>query len=323
MVTAITSDARIWNKEQFIIDVIKEGKSTCGVICIDLNNEGPCCKETPIDEVLAEIASEFNILTERFVIRTSNQIRSSRYKEIRGVNGILTGAHQKIKSYTPVKSTLEKTFGIFIGRSNWQRLGIASYTWNTQKDNSVITFHYDPAVEYHRSNVGLEELLHRYPAGLDDVFPFLKALPLTHDKVSYPVLWSDNAYDLDALYDDIFCKIVCETYFSGRTFFISEKTYRCIINKRPFIVQGPKWFLKNLRKLGFKTFSKWWDEGYDEDPGDSRFETLTQHVDWVGHQSKQTITNWYQEMQSTLEHNYNTLCNLTNEQILGTEFYYE
>jgi hypothetical protein len=319
----MTSDCKIWNKEQFVIDVIKEGMVTDGVICIALNAEGPCCKETHIDAVLSDIASTFDISADRFVINTANQIRSSRYKEIRWINDILTGAHQKIKSYIPVKSTLKKTFGIFIGRSNWQRLGIASYIWNTQKDNSVMTFHYDPRVEYHRSNVGLEELLCKYPDGLGDVFPFLGVLPLTHDTVSYPILWSDNAYDLDALYDDIFCEIVCETYFSGRTFFISEKTYRCIVNKRPFIVQGPKWFLKNLRKLGFKTFSKWWDEGYDEDHSDSRFETLTHHVDWIGSQNEQTISNWYQEMQSTLEHNYNTLRNLTNEQILDTEFYYE
>ena len=323
MVIIITSDGKIWNKEEVITDIIKESIISQNTIDINLNMEGPSCVTSHIDEILDNISDNFNIPNERFVINTANQISSSKYTEIRNVNGILEGAHQKINTYKATYSTLGKIFGIFIGRSNWIRLGLASYVWNTHKENNIMTFHYNSTDDYHRSNLGLDKFFHKHPEDIDNVFKFLQVLPLTYDDVLYPILWSDNAYNLDALYKDIFCEIVCETYFSGRTFFISEKTYRCILNKRPFIVQGPKWFLKNLRKLGFRTFDRWWDEGYDEDHSDGRYNTLKQHIDWIGSQSKQTIQNWYEEMQPTLEHNYNTLCKLTNNKMFNTDFYYE
>jgi len=323
VVTIITSDSKIWNKEEVITDIIKESMISQDIINIGLNIEGPSCVTSHIDEILNNISKKFNIPSKRFVINTANQISSSQYTEIRYVNDILSGAKKKVTSYTPTYSNLTKTFGIFIGRSNWQRLGLASYLWNNYKNNSIVTFHYDNNIEYHKSNLGLDEFCHKSPNDIDNIFIFLKELPLVYDEVSYPILWSDNAYDLDELYKNIFCEIVCETYFSGRTFFISEKTYRCILNKRPFIIQGPKWFLKNLKKLGFKTFDKWWDEGYDEDPSDARYETLKRNINWIGSQSDQTINGWYEEMQPILTHNYNVLCNLTNETILNTEFYYE
>jgi hypothetical protein len=89
------------------------------------------------------------------------------------------------------------------------------------------------------------------------------------------------------------------------------------------MIQGPKYFLKNLRKLGFRTFGKWWCEGYDLDESDARYYTLKQGIDWVASQSDDTIAQWYNEMQETLNHNYDILCNLTNNEILDTEFYYE
>jgi len=324
VVNIITSDGKIWNKEEAIVSIIKEATRTTNKIQIHLNNEGPCCKHCGIDELISNIILKFNIPSERFVINTLNQIPSSQYTEVRGSkNSSLYGAHSKLQSYVPTYSTLDKIFGIFIGRSNWQRLGLASYLWNNYKNNSIVTFHYDNNIEYHKSNLGLDEFCHKFPNDIDNIFIFLKELPLVYDEVSYPILWSDNAYDLDELYKNIFCEIVCETYFSGKTFFISEKTYRCILNKRPFIIQGPTWFLKNLKKLGFKTFDKWWDEGYDEDPGDARYETLKQNINWIGSQTPQTINDWYEEMQPILTHNYNVLYNLTNETILNTEFYYE
>jgi hypothetical protein len=88
-------------------------------------------------------------------------------------------------------------------------------------------------------------------------------------------------------------------------------------------VQGPKWFLHNLRKLGFKTFSNWWDEGYDEDSSDARCAALKNGIDWIAQQTPNTINTWYREMQPTLEHNRQILQQLTHEKILETEFFYE
>ena len=128
--------------------------------------------------------------------------------------------------------------------------------------------------------------------------------------MSYPILWDQGAFDLEKYYQDIFCEIVCETYFTGRTFFLTEKTLRCIINGRPFMVQGPKWFLHNLKRLGFKTFSNWWDEGYDEDPVDHRLVEIKKVIKDLSTQTPGQLNNMYKSMQAILEHNYQLCLNL-------------
>ena len=64
--------------------------------------------------------------------------------------------------------------------------------------------------------------------------------------------------------------IVVETNFSHpkgyseTAFFITEKTYRPIAFKTPFLIYGCRNSLKYLRDMGFKTFEGIFDESYDE-----------------------------------------------------------
>lgn len=45
---------------------------------------------------------------------------------------------------------------------------------------------------------------------------------------------------------------------------ISEKIIQPIISKKPFVVIGDRDILKSMRAAGFKTFSNFWDERYDD-----------------------------------------------------------
>jgi hypothetical protein len=57
--------------------------------------------------------------------------------------------------------------------------------------------------------------------------------------------------------------IVTETSFQNNELFLSEKGLKPIIMYQPFIVFGPISYLKRLKTYGFKTFSDFWDESYD------------------------------------------------------------
>lgn len=73
--------------------------------------------------------------------------------------------------------------------------------------------------------------------------------------------------------------IVTETIGTGNSFFLSEKTTKCMSNYRPFVVFGPRHYLKNLRELGFQTFDTVIDESYDNEPVDSvRFQKAMMQV---------------------------------------------
>jgi len=320
-ITVITSDGKIWDPSQTYTNLIYASQQ--GPVILDLLSEGPCCQTSGIDTMLDKIVSQFGFSPSLYTIVTSNQLPSSRYQEQRKTWAELDMARNLAQQTRATKSRIDTLFGMFISRSNWQRLGLASHLWAHHKNQTTLTFHFDPTNEYHQSNFGLEDLVTRHWSAWPEVYEFVQNLPICFDKQSYPILWQDQAFNLNDQYQKFFCEIVCETYFTGQTFFVTEKTLRCIINRRPFIVQGPKWYLRNLHTLGFKTFSQWWDEGYDEDPADARYKTLCYNIDTIAQTSEETIKKWYQEMQPTLEHNVQVLQQLTDKKLLGTEFYYE
>lgn len=80
---------------------------------------------------------------------------------------------------------------------------------------------------------------------------------------------------LIAITQDSFCSLVTESKFHSTMPNFSEKTLRAIISGRPFVLLAPPGTLKLLRDLGFKTFSKYWDESYDlETDSTKRFEKV-------------------------------------------------
>ena len=66
------------------------------------------------------------------------------------------------------------------------------------------------------------------------------------------------------LFLDTCIHIVTETSFEENELFLSEKIIKPIVMYQPFIVLGPMGYLKRLKGYGFKTFSDFWDESYDE-----------------------------------------------------------
>lgn len=319
-----TSDSKIWNLEKFCIELALA--ATKGDVIIDLNTEGPCCESIGLTAIIDLLVNEHGFDRNQFsIIHTGNQVPSIDLKIARMHQG---GQFVKMFFQRPVEnipSTLEKRFGLFIGRSNWIRLGLASYLWTHHRDQSEITFHYDNTVDFHRANFGLEQFVQRHYNEKNNVLDFLDAVPLKHEQIDqYPLPMGIQdvtlIHTMAPLYKKIFCEIICETYFSGKTFHITEKTFRPLLFRRPFIVQGPKYFLENLHRLGFKTFSNWWDEGYDQDHHDSRYETITNNIEWIASQNASTIANWYEEMQPILEHNYQTAMALIDPKVVSTDF---
>jgi hypothetical protein len=68
------------------------------------------------------------------------------------------------------------------------------------------------------------------------------------------------------LYDSTYFHIVTETIMGNEpSCFISEKTWRPILNLQPFVYFGDHGALKKLKELGFKTFDDIIDESYDNE----------------------------------------------------------
>ena len=76
-------------------------------------------------------------------------------------------------------------------------------------------------------------------------------------------------------YQNCKVEIVNETYyFEGDQCHMTEKIFKSILMEKPFVVNSTKGFLKELRKLGFKTFSSIIDESYDDADNIDRYKRV-------------------------------------------------
>lgn len=126
------------------------------------------------------------------------------------------------------------------------------------------------------------------------------------------VIASDSDY-----YSNSYLSLVTETFFYDITtpvdetsVFFSEKTFKPIICKHPFILASRPHSLHFLREIGYKTFHPYIDETYDRIESDA--DRLLAIVAEIERLSKQTPEQWIQFLQNVsgiVEHNYRVLVN--------------
>ena len=115
-----------------------------------------------------------------------------------------------------------------------------------------------------------------------------------------------RAYRKD-LYLNSYIYIVTETKFE-RFVYPSEKICNPMIVLQPFIVFAAPHFLKHIKSLGFKTFSPFIDESYDDEENEEkRFIMLCNLIKNLSKLSKQEIHDWYMSIKDILIHNRNLL----------------
>ena len=98
------------------------------------------------------------------------------------------------------------------------------------------------------------------------------------------------------LFLDTCINIVTETSFDFNELFISEKILKPILMYQPFIVLGPVDYLKRLKRYGFKTFSDFWDESYDDISDDTeRFNKVRELILSLNEMSIEEMNELYQK----------------------------
>jgi hypothetical protein len=109
-------------------------------------------------------------------------------------------------------------------------------------------------------------------------------------------------------YENTFCSLTSETLVSGDILFFSEKTFKPIYNLQPFLFLGNPFSLKKLKEFGYKTFSDWWDESYDEEIDYlKRIKKIAKVMEEICEWSEEKCFSITQEMEELLIHNFNNL----------------
>jgi hypothetical protein len=271
-------------------------------------------------QYIEEIASQTNYDLSKITIITGNMFEKHDRIKIRNNFPwmyLKWGQENCVKPLEPKQFDHNfKTFALFVSRGNWNRLKLASYLFKNYPTYTVQSYHFDHTNAYHRDNIGVENLINfNYIGRIEDVTNLWKHCPLTLDQVyKYPII-NPTGYGLVDHYKHFFVEIVAETYSMGNTFFPTEKIWRPISQLTPFMVQGPQWYIVRLRKLGFKTFEHWWDEGYNEDGYDSQADSIENNIDQLAKLSTDELGQIYNDMLPTLHHNRQRLLELTNSDI--------
>ena len=111
----------------------------------------------------------------------------------------------------------------------------------------------------------------------------------------------------DQVFLDSWVTVIPEASFadSNGTLFISEKTFKPIACMHPFIIFGNKGSLKELRAMGYKTFSPFINEAYDDLPTFERMDAIIEEIKRID--AIPDKFKWLYSMKDILEHNYNLL----------------
>lgn len=104
------------------------------------------------------------------------------------------------------------------------------------------------------------------------------------------------------VYNQTAYSVVAETCFQDNFSFFTEKTSKPMIAKRLFVMFAGRFYLKNLKKLGFKTFDSIIDESYDEEiDALIRWKLAWEQMIWLANQPQEEIL---ERIRPIVEHNF-------------------
>lgn len=99
--------------------------------------------------------------------------------------------------------------------------------------------------------------------------------------------------------------VVTETVYFQDKLHLTEKVFKPIVAKRPFLLVAAPGNLSYLKRYGFRTFDRWIDESYDlETDHYVRIEKITAELARLCAMDPGELEQMYLEMQETLEYNF-------------------
>ena len=151
-----------------------------------------------------------------------------------------------------------------------------------------------------------------------NIFPL--RLNITPERTN-PVFTEESDF---VYYTDSYFSVITETLFFSKTsgkeylvsiedsVFLSEKIFKPIIMKHPFIVAGFPGTIKALHGRGYKTFHPFIDESYDSETDDHlRLQMITAEIKRLSAFSDEQWLVWQESIKSIVEFNYEVLKNKT------------
>ena len=112
-------------------------------------------------------------------------------------------------------------------------------------------------------------------------------------------------------YRNSFISIVMGAFpFDTNGHHLHSSTFNPMYCGHPIIQFGPHKSLEVMKQYGFKTFDKWWDESYDDEPnGVKRLQMVMDLVLKISQYEEKDLLYMYSDMKETLQHNIDIIEN--------------
>mgnify|MGYP000013396884 CR=1 FL=1 len=151
----------------------------------------------------------------------------------------------------------------------------------------------------------------------EDISAAERPLPLTLDNTNF------NSYPMErgpaavaSFYNDSYINIVNETYFFNNIIHLTEKTFKPIAFKQPFIMIAAPGSLRHVKDMGFKTFDEFWDEKYDlEYDHDKRFKMILDLITDISTWNEDRLLEFTNKVKPILEHNFMRIKTMPNIEV--------
>lgn len=165
-----------------------------------------------------------------------------------------------------------------------------------------------------RNSITVDHVNYLYPnITQETIISFADKLPLVIDgENNINQMCEDRDNSSRPYYQESLISIITETNFMENEVTLTEKSYKPIKEKHPFIIIGVNGALKGMQDAGFRTFSEFWDESYDtiQDPS-QRMQAIMNIVEEISQWDNNKILDFRRRVKPILEHNFNILKNST------------
>jgi hypothetical protein len=203
-------------------------------------------------------------------------------------------------------------------RTHRQLLSVLLYSKNLLNKGHVSLGPCEPGDSWDYIWTNIRSITARTPELLDLVNKSegIKTIdPLYLDTNELNINRAEPTWDMNTYYADSYFSVISETtYFKSdelrNSRFITEKTFKAIGMKHPFILVTIPGSLEVLKHLGYKTFAPFIDESYDlEEDDNKRMLLLVKEIERLCNLSEPELYEYLNEVNKICEYNYNVLIN--------------
>lgn len=169
---------------------------------------------------------------------------------------------------------------------------------------------------------GIEKIQHRIPLVLNKTLERSNPVTIFEDDFKYfensyfSLVTETMFYDPRKVYTFNDKALHVPGTYPGR--FLSEKTFKCIRMKHPFITVGGPGYLEFVKSRGYKTFSPFIDESYDNIEDDRlRMQKIVNEVVRLCNLPDSDLVEFTKFSKDIVEHNYRLLENISDFTTMG------